>query len=122
MFVKHPLLETGMTPASSVMEAVMENVSSVGRARAADSEILLAAARPELFRDNAFRVTGLPVDSTAGDIVRREERIRMAAKFGGGAHIPSPLPISPAPSGDMVRAAVDRLRDPERRLVDEFFW
>ncbi|MGO4884399.1 MAG: hypothetical protein ACLP59_26795 [Bryobacteraceae bacterium] len=87
-----------------------------------DLEILLAAAKPDLFRTNAFRVTGLPVDATARDIAKQAEKLRMAEKFGGLTPAPSPLALSPAPDGDMIRGAVDRLRDPERRLVDEFFW
>lgn len=85
-------------------------------------EILLSAARPDLFRTNAFRVTGLPVDATAGDVAKQAEKLRMAEKYGGGTRSPSPLALAPAPDGDMIRSAVDRLRDPERRLVDEFFW
>lgn len=87
----------------------------------ASSEILLTAARPDLFRKNAFRVTGLAVEATAGDIARQAEKLRMAGKYGG-KRIPSPLPLTPPPDTDQIREAVDRLRDPERRLVDEFFW
>jgi hypothetical protein len=86
------------------------------------SEILLFAAKPDLFRKNAFRVTGLPVEATAGDVARQSDRLRMAEKYGGGNRLPSALPLTPPPDADQVREAVDRLRDPERRLVDEFFW
>lgn len=85
-------------------------------------EILLSAARPDLFRSNAFRIMGLPVDATARDIAKQAEKQRMAAKFGGVSASASPLALSPPPDDEMIRAAVDRLRDPERRLVDEFFW
>lgn len=85
------------------------------------SEILLSAALPDLFLKNAFRVTGLAVEATAGDIARQAEKLRMAGKYGG-TRFPSPLPLMPPPDADQIREAVDRLRDPERRLVDEFFW
>jgi len=85
------------------------------------SEILLSAARPDIFRKNAFRVTGLAVEASAGDVARQSEKLRMAERYGGN-RLPSALPLTPAPDADQVREAVDRLRDPERRLVDEFFW
>jgi hypothetical protein len=86
------------------------------------SEILLSAAQPDLYRRNAFRVMGLSVEATAGDVTRQFEKMRMAEKYGGGNRLPSALPLTPPPNGDQIREAVDRLRDPERRLVDEFFW
>src|SRR5207237_1230989 len=45
------------------------------------------------------------------------------AKLGGGVEQPrGPLALVPAPDVDAVRHAIERLRDPETRLVDEFFW
>jgi len=86
------------------------------------SEILVAAAQPDLFRKNSFRITGLPVEATAGDIARQVEKARLSEKYGGGSHRPIPLPLNPPPDAGQLREAIDRLRDPERRLIDEFFW
>lgn len=88
------------------------------------SEILLEAARPDLFRVNAFRVTELPVDATARDLVKRQQIIEMASKTGLAVP-PGPgraLPLPDSGGLDAVYEAMQRLRDPERRLVDEFFW
>lgn len=91
---------------------------------AGQSEILLEAACPDLFRVNAFRVTELPVDATARDLVKRQQIIEMASKTG----LPVPpgpgraLPLTESNGPEMVTEAMQRLRDPERRLVDEFFW
>jgi HEAT repeat protein len=87
------------------------------------SEVLLRAARPDLFRLNAFRVTGLPVDATAQQVSRRVDKLRMTEKFGGAAgRSRGALPLDPPPDTDRLRMALQRLHDPETRLVDEFFW
>ncbi|MFC7732748.1 hypothetical protein [Actinomadura keratinilytica] len=78
---------------------------------------------PELYRENAFRITGLPVDATARDIRRRSEELRLKERLGvsqgSGAAV---LPLSPPPDATVTDQAMQRLRDPARRLEDEFFW
>ena len=86
------------------------------------SAILLQAARPEVFRVNAFRITGLPVDASAFDITKQAEKIQMFEKWGGGQPQRGAFRLEPAPNGDQLRGSLQRLRDPEQRLVDEFFW
>lgn len=84
---------------------------------------LLEIAAPQLYCVNAFRVTGLPVTATEREISRHLQQIEFKQKhgldFGSAGKI---LPISPAPDSDAIRDAKQRLNDPERRLVDEFFW
>ncbi len=90
----------------------------------AGADILLDAAKPKLYRMNAFRVAELPVESKARDLVKRRQIIEMASKTG----MPIPagtdffLPLEEAVSPDTLREAMQCLQDPERRLVDEFFW
>src|SRR5262245_1044715 len=85
--------------------------------------VLQKIARPDLYRVNAFRVTGLPVDATPREMSRHLDKMRMAEKLGGllpqagGA-----LALDPPPDGDAVREVMERLRDPETRLLDEFLW
>jgi len=86
------------------------------------SEILLEAAQPNLFHVNGFRVTGLPVDATPREVSRQSERLKMMEKLGGGHRVAGPLPLDPPPDSEAVRDALQRLHDPERRLVDELFW
>jgi hypothetical protein len=88
----------------------------------AGSELLLSSARPDLYRRNAFRIMGLSVEASSGDITRQLEKVRMAVKYGGGSRPQSALPLVPPADVDAIQEAADRLRDPERRLVDEFFW
>ncbi|WP_067488615.1 hypothetical protein [Actinomadura hibisca] len=88
---------------------------------------LLEDLGPDLYQDNAFAVTGLGVDATARDIRRLNERARVLERVGGsaagngGAAAPL-LPFLRRPEPTERQAAVQRLRDPVRRLVDEFFW
>jgi hypothetical protein len=84
---------------------------------------LTEAAHPQVYRTNAFRVTGLAVDATAREISRQAEKLRMMEKLGAaGAATAGVLALEPAPDPDGVREAIQRLGDPERRLVDELFW
>jgi hypothetical protein len=87
------------------------------------SEVLLHAASPDLLKINAFRITGLPVDATASQINRHVEKLRLAEKFGGAApRMRRAFASEPPPDADQLRSAMQRLHDPEVRLVDEFFW
>lgn len=96
---------------------------TINTALSTDCQPLLDAARPDIYRQNAFRVTGLSIDATERDISRQAEKLRMMEKFSGGARQAGGfLPLNHSPDQDAVRDALQRLRDPEQRLVDEFFW
>jgi hypothetical protein len=85
---------------------------------------LLAAAQPELFRLNAFRILGLPVEATERAIKREADEAQMRIEYGDGEEVrkAGPLPLNPPPDIDVINEAVHRLRDPEQRLIHEFFW
>jgi len=88
--------------------------------------VLLEISSPEIYRTNPFRILQLPVDSTARDFARQTEKMKLAEKLGGAQlaqacaaqtglfHLDADI--------DAAREANHRLEDPERRLVDEFFW
>jgi FKBP-type peptidyl-prolyl cis-trans isomerase len=86
--------------------------------------LLRESATPDLYHRNGFRVLELHVDATSKDINRRKQMMEMAA--ANGVSMPAGpgrcFPLEPAPDEFTVREAVQRLGDPERRLVDEFFW
>jgi hypothetical protein len=89
-----------------------------------ESKAMLDIATPDLYRANAFRVLGLPVTTTPGDLAKQRQMLKLMEKLkttsptvAGGY-----LPLTPAPDGDARRRANQRLHDPEARLVDELFW
>lgn len=83
---------------------------------------LIDAATPDLYRINPFRLSGLPVEATARDVDRHLRLLKILEKRPDGAGHAGPLPLDPPPTPDDVRAALHDLRDPERRIVHEFFW
>ena len=86
-------------------------------------ESLLDAAGIGLFRANAFRVVGLSADARESEIRKQADKLQFVARHGGGtASTVGPLPLDPPPVDEMVGEAIQRLRDPERRFIDEFFW
>ncbi len=87
------------------------------------AEILLRAARSDIYRINAFRIARLPVDVSAREMAQQMEKLKLLEKLGGRLRkAESALSLKPAPNSDTVREAMDRLRDPECRLLDEFLW
>jgi hypothetical protein len=84
---------------------------------------LLEAATVELFRTNAFRVTNLSVDASAREISKHADKLKMMAELGHdmSAHSAA-FALKPPPSLDQIRDAIQKLKDPERRIIDEFFW
>jgi hypothetical protein len=84
---------------------------------------LLAAAVPDLYRKNAFRITGLAIDATTREIAKHIDKLRTYEELGQLAEgLPKAFPIKPTPTFDDIREAEKKLRDPEQRFIDEFFW
>lgn len=86
-------------------------------------ERLLEVADINFFKENAFRVTGLQIDASTREISKHGDRLRMLEELGGGTTgINNVFSPTAAPSGDDIRAALQRLKNPVHRLVDEIFW
>lgn len=84
---------------------------------------LLDAATPELFQANAFRITGLPVDATALEIAKHTNKLKILEELGQGASAhTAAFALKLPPTVDQIRDAIDKLKDPKRRLIDELFW
>jgi hypothetical protein len=90
---------------------------------AGECEILLEYSRPDIYRINAFRISGLNVNATTREISNQVQKNQLMEKYGGKKdNHKSPFPIEPPPDIDKLRQALHRLRDPETRIIDEFFW
>jgi hypothetical protein len=87
------------------------------------SAVLLEAATPNLFTQNAFRITGLPVDATMREIAKHTEKLKIMHELGqaevSNQHA---FPLNPPPTLYHIRDAIQHLKDAERRIIDEFFW
>lgn len=88
-----------------------------------ECKALFEACTPELYRRNIFRITGLPVEATIREAKRRIEDLIVSEGLeentNENAHY---FALRPAPSAEVIREAGRRLQDPERRVIDEFFW
>lgn len=84
---------------------------------------LYEACTLSLYQKNIFRVTGLPVDATSKEVARQAQKLQMLEEMGGGSMGPQPaFALGVAPSSDEIRAALSRTKEPEQRIIDEFFW
>jgi hypothetical protein len=75
------------------------------------------------YRDNVFRITGLPTDASSMQIRRRREEADLAERLG--TTLPpgfGDLPRQPPATPDEVKAAFESLRNPVPRLVHEMLW
>lgn len=68
----------------------------------------------DLYRNNAFRVTGLPPDATPAQIRRAREEAVLLSKVGA--------PPGQDADTETIRAAFETLRDPVARLTHELLW
>ena len=84
---------------------------------------LLEACTLDLYKKNIFRVTGLPVDATSKEVSRQVQKLQMLAEMGGGAADSRPaFSLAGVPTSEEIRDALSRMKEPEQRLIDEFFW
>ncbi|MEZ4601227.1 MAG: hypothetical protein R2940_15665 [Syntrophotaleaceae bacterium] len=101
--------------------------------RAADSHqdlidkerrVLVDLAFPSLYRRNLFRILELSITATAADVRRRQKRQEMQRKLGidSGPGKEHPLALNPPPAKEEINAALDRMNEPQTRLLDEIFW
>jgi hypothetical protein len=89
-----------------------------------ESKKMLEVALPELYKINSFRILGLPVSATLRELDKQQKKIALLVKLGTQNLTVNSgyLPIAPSPSGEMIKKAMQRIFDPENRLIDELFW
>jgi hypothetical protein len=84
---------------------------------------LLKIARPDIYRNNAFRILEVSTTNTMREISSKMRKLELMEKLentnqnGRGF-----LFLSPSPNIDTRREAYQRINDPESRLVDEILW
>ncbi len=93
-----------------------------GTPGAAVLEAMDQRATEQLYRDNAFRITGQAVGTSLRDVKRQKARMAMRGQLGMAGDDRPCLPLKPAPDPQTLSAATHRLQDPVQRLVDELFW
>ena len=103
-----------------------DDISPSGASRRGSSVTcnpLLGVATPEMFRANAFRITGLAVDASMREITKHADKLKMMEELGQGKSLHAgAFALKTPPTVDQIREAVQRLKDPEQRIIDEFFW
>lgn len=78
-------------------------------------------AGTDLYRHNAFRITGLPTSASITEIRERRENVVAGASFDI-SHGGDEWAILPALTREELLDSLDALEDPVRRIVDEVFW
>ena len=87
------------------------------------SQPLLEACTPDLYNGNVFRITGLPVYATEKEIKRAAEKQKMLDELGvKDETTTTPFALANQPSADAIKTAMNRLKMPEARVIDELFW
>lgn len=83
----------------------------------------MEACTLSLYDKNIFRITELPVDATAKDVSRQAQKQQMLAEMGHNiTSVKAPFAPVHFPDEDQIREALARMKIPEDRIVDEFFW
>lgn len=88
-----------------------------------DIAAFLSACTPQLYVNNCFRLSRLPIGISAREMKRRVDDIRAAIEMNDDDQESEiAFSLDTPPSHDQLRIASRILQDPARRLIDEFFW
>jgi len=84
---------------------------------------LVDACTLSIYKNNAFRITGLFADASVRDVKRRIDDLKNNLDMDGTELLHThAFGLDPPPALDRIREAASKLQDPERRIVEEFFW
>lgn len=96
----------------------------VARAAQSSLERIMKASKPNLYETNAFAVLGLPSTATLPKAEKKAEDRKTLLELGiSPSSDEQPMPY-PRPSGvgkQEVDKAIQRLRDPHDRILEELF-
>ena len=83
----------------------------------------IAAASKDLFRKNAFRIAGIAVDASGREVADHSKKLNMLKELGQQMPVQgTAMALVPPPTDEEIREALEKLKDPEKRFIDEFFW
>lgn len=82
-------------------------------------EAIRAAAQPEALRTNLFRLSGARVDETARTLNQRLSTLKIMVEM---EQFPEHGFAGQRPDEGAVRQAIERAKDPVKRLADECLW
>ena len=85
---------------------------------------LVQIAGIDLYNENGFQILSLPIGAKAPEITKRQQMFENNIKHQMPIHPGKGVSISDKPIKDefILSEVVERLRSPEKRIVDEFFW
>lgn len=83
---------------------------------------LIKFAGQDLYQNNVFRILSLPTSSAPQDIRRHLEKVKLMSKYGGKTKAAGPLSMNDTPGPEAMHDLMHDLKEPENRLLQEFFW
>ncbi len=105
------------------MGTTMGENSNTSGLRQGECSTLIEACTPLIYVRNPFRITGLAVDASTRDIKRRIDDLKQAEESGEAEEEHQhAFALTPPPTIEVIREAALSLQDPERRIIEEFFW
>ncbi|MCP4351880.1 MAG: hypothetical protein GY795_40980 [Desulfobacterales bacterium] len=77
-----------------------------------------------LYQENAFRILGIPSNSTRTCVRNAQQALRTRAKVGGLKSVDDPMPFLAdiERTESSVRDAFNKLENPQTRLRERLFW
>ncbi|WP_225730563.1 MULTISPECIES: tetratricopeptide repeat protein [unclassified Nocardia] len=81
-----------------------------------------AAIDDSPYRRNAFRLADLPTDADGRRIRKRVTEFEAAERLGAPLTIAPLLPMPSQPEPGEAKTALNQLREPAQRLIQELFW
>jgi hypothetical protein len=74
----------GCTPTAAETVDEPQEREQIAQRVAEERPPLISAAHLNIYRENAFRITGLPVDATPKEIIRHADKLKMMEELGRG--------------------------------------
>jgi CheY-like chemotaxis protein len=98
------------------------DIAPAGQIQAAPYTPLFAVANAKLYQLNAFRLTGLQVSATTREIKRAYQEFGMSKSLRRAWKPKCLIPTTVEPNDEELEAAFVLISDPEKRLLQDFFW